>query len=71
MRTDKLPLKVIIQEDDLEVQKQITKDLESNNYNISFFSKREATFDLLMFHPDILIKDYFLNKKINCYEWAN
>lgn len=64
------PLKVFIQEDDLEMQKKIVRDLEPYNYVISFFSKEESAFDLLNFNPDILIQDYLKNKMIKYYEWV-
>jgi DNA-binding response OmpR family regulator len=63
------PLKVFIQEDDREMQKKIARDLKDYNYTISFFSKGDSAFDLLMFNPDILIQDYQTNKVVKCYEW--
>lgn len=62
-------LKVFIQEDDKEMQRKIALDLKDYNYTISFFSKDESAFDLLMFNPDILIQDYQSNKIVKCYEW--
>lgn len=61
--------KVFIQEDDLEMQKKITQELNSYNYKISFFSKSDSTFDLLSLNPDILIQDYAKNKIIDFYKW--
>lgn len=69
MKTDS-PLRVFIQEDDLEMQERIANDLRDYNYKISFFSKQESAFDLLNLHPDILIQDYVQNKMIRFYEWA-
>jgi hypothetical protein len=62
--------KVFVQEDDLEMQKKIAKELQPYNYRISFFSKSESTFDLLNFNPDILIQDYTKNKVVNYHEWV-
>lgn len=69
MRTQH-PLKVFIQEDDLDMQKKIANELEQYNYRISFFSKNDSTFDLLSLNPDILIQDYSENKMVKYYEWA-
>jgi len=62
-------IKVFIQEDDKEIQKEIKEDLKSVDYIITFFSKSDSIFDLLSLHPDIIIQDYKSNKSINCYLW--
>jgi DNA-binding response OmpR family regulator len=68
MRTEH-PLKVFIQEDDLEMQKKIANELEPYNYRISFFSKGDSAFELLSLNPDILIQDYKEKKMVKFHEW--
>jgi DNA-binding response OmpR family regulator len=70
MKTSTKTMKVFIQEDDKEMQKKIARELKDYNYAISFFSKDDSAFDLLLFNPDILIQDYKTKKVVNCYEWA-
>ena len=64
-------LKIFIQEDDKLMKRKITNELSDNSYVITFFSKSDSTFDLLIFNPDILIQDYQTLKMIKCYEWSN
>ena len=62
-------LKIFIQEDDKGIQKKILEELQDRNNSVTFFSKLDSIFDLLVFHPDILIQDYQTHKIIKCYEW--
>lgn len=67
--SDSKLLKVFVLEDNVENRETISKELRAKNYSLHFFSKDNSVFDLLAFHPDILIHDYFANKITHCHEW--
>jgi hypothetical protein len=71
MRRKSTSFRVFIQEDDKLMQKKIAEDLKEYNYSITFFSKDDSAFDILMFNPDILIQDYKTQKIVKCYEWSH
>jgi DNA-binding response OmpR family regulator len=64
------PFKVFVMEDDRALINVIEKELSKENYHLHFFSKDDSVFDLLNFHPDILIQDYSTNKVTKCHEWS-
>ena len=68
--TEKQNLKVFIQEDEEAVRRRIAEELKDKNYKIYFFPKSESVFDLLKFHPDIVIQDYRKNKVLKLHEWT-
>jgi len=67
---DQPSLKVFIQEDEEAVRNRIAEELKDKNYKIYFFPKSESVFDLIKFHPDIVIQDYRKNKVLNLHEWT-
>lgn len=63
-------LRVFILEDEERKKEKIKEDLKDRNYKIYFFSKNESIFELIKFHPDILIQDYYKNKVVNLHKWT-
>lgn len=60
---------VIIQEDDENTQKVISKELDGQNYVIQFVPKELSVFEVMKWNPDIIISDYSTKEIIKCYEW--
>jgi CheY-like chemotaxis protein len=61
--------RVIIQEDDKDMQRKIADELKGNDYNIQFVPKDLSVFDVMNWNPDIIISDYSTKEIIKCYEW--
>ncbi|MCU0415576.1 MAG: hypothetical protein MUE33_00190 [Cytophagaceae bacterium] len=64
------PLKIFVIEDDRTLHRRITRELSAVPCKISFFSTSDSVFDLLKFHPDVVIHDYKLQKVTKLNEWA-